>query len=137
MALSLERLRVRQVHFDVFDDVDDVNEVANGYVFLLIVSIVAPQDLLAVFPFRFIHELVARKHDRMGISMNDQWFLCLFSAELFESIWLGAADSFFIGQAGVVSGLAGGCLFRGLASRGGSFGTAQTRLASNILLRCN
>ena len=69
-----------------------------------------PQDLLTVFSFGFVHELVASEHYRMGISMNDQWFLCLFSAELLESIGLGAADGLFIGQAGIVPRLARGRL---------------------------
>ena len=97
MRLSFQRLCVWQIRLDVFDHVDDVDKVADCDIFLLIVGIVTPQDLLAVLPLSLVHELVPGEYDRMGISMNDQWFLCLFSTEPFESIWLGAADGLFVG----------------------------------------
>ena len=97
MRLSFQRLCIWQIRLDVFDHVDDVDKVADCDVFLLIIGIVTPQDLLTVLPLSLVHKLVAGEYDRMGISMNDQLLLCLFTTELLESIWLGAADGLFIG----------------------------------------
>ena len=71
MRLSFQRLCVWQIRLDVLDHVDDVDKVADSNIFLLIVGIVTPQDLLTVLPLSLIHELVAGEYDRMGVSMND------------------------------------------------------------------
>ena len=71
MRLSFQRLCVWQIRLDVLDHVDDVDKVADSNIFLLIVGIVTPQDLLTVLPLSFVHELVAGEYDRMGVSMND------------------------------------------------------------------
>ena len=137
MRLSFQCLCVWQIRLDVFDHIDDVDKVADCDIFLLVVGIVTPQDLLTVLPLSLVHELVVGEYDRMGISMNDQWFLCLFATELLESIWFGAADGLFVGQAGFGPRLGRGCRFRGLSTGCGGLGCTQVLGAGYILRCCN
>lgn len=55
VPLCLQWFRVRQIGFQALYNIDDVDEVAHGFVRLLLVCLPTPFRSLSVYPLRLIH----------------------------------------------------------------------------------